>query len=84
MTPKQVQRKRQSISDKIDKLVGQLCDLRETCIHPNVTKQYRGDTGNYDPSQDSYWINWHCPDCGKLWTTPQDRENNLKPGIVIR
>lgn len=83
MTPKQVQRKRQSISDKVAKLSGQLWDLQAACSHPDVTKQYRGDTGNYDPSQDSYWINWHCSDCDKRWTTPQDRENLLKPGRKI-
>lgn len=83
MTPKQVQRKRQSINVKIAKLSDQLVDLQMVCTHPDVTKQFRGDTGNYDPNADSYWINWHCPDCDKRWTTDQDRENVLKPGRKI-
>lgn len=84
MTPKQVQRKRISILDKITKLGNQLTELQSLCLHTDVTKKYGGDTGNYDPSQDSYWIDWHCPDCGKRWTTDQDRENVLKPGREIK
>lgn len=83
MTPKQVQRKYRSLTEKITKLYDQVAELQHECTHPDVTKQYRGDTGNYDPSQDSYWINWHCPDCGKRWRTDQDRENLLKPGRKI-
>lgn len=83
MTPRQVQRKLNSILNKQMKLREELGELQLLCTHPDVTKQYRGDTGNYDPSQDSYWINWHCPDCDKRWTTPQDRENLLKPGRKI-
>ena len=83
MTSKQIQRKYTTIMNKKAKLSIQLSELQELCTHPDITKQYRGDTGNYDPSQDSYWINWHCPDCDKRWTTPQDRENLLKPGRKI-
>ena len=84
MTPKQVQHKRQTISDKIFKLRNQLGDLQELCTHPDVTKKYGGSTGNYDPNADCYWIDWDCPDCGKRWRTDQDRENVLKPGREIK
>lgn len=44
--------------------------LRETCDHSGtVTYKYRGDSGNYDTSQDSYWIEWNCHDCDKRWLT---------------
>lgn len=84
MTPKQIQRKRKTIRDKYVTLSIQLAELQEICNHPDVTKKYGGNTGNYDPSADSYWIDWHCPDCDKRWTTDQDRENNLKPGVEIK
>lgn len=83
MTPKQVQRKRKSIYEKQVRLSEELYELQSICTHPTVTKQYRGSSGNYDPSNDGYWINWHCPDCDKRWTTDQSRENILKPGIKI-
>lgn len=45
--------------------------LQSECTHPDASKTYRGDTGNYDRSQDSFWIEHKCPDCGKFWTTDQ-------------
>lgn len=84
ITPTQVKRKRITIHDKIAKLNEQLSELQTLCTHPDVTKKYGGNTGNYDPSADSYWIDWACPDCGKKWRTDQDRENSLKPGRVIK
>ena len=79
-----VRRKYKSITDKIDNLRSQLVDLQTVCPHTDVTKKFCGDTGNYDPSADLYWIDWYCPDCGKRWRTDQDRENTLKPGRIIK
>ncbi len=84
LTPNKVKRKRITIHGKIAKLHEQLSELQVLCTHPDVTKKYGGSTGNYDPSCDAYWIDWACPDCGKKWTTDQSRENNLKPGRVIK
>lgn len=84
MTPAQVKRKRINIDTKINKLNDQLKELQSLCPHPDVTKKYKGNTGNYDPSADCYWIEWHCPDCGKYWITDQDLENRMKPGRVIK
>jgi hypothetical protein len=84
MTVGQVRHKRTTIQKNISKLTNQLLDLQNLCKHPNVEKKFCGSSGNYDPSLDAYWINWYCPDCGKHWTTDQDRENILKPGKIIR
>lgn len=84
MTPMQVRRKRVNILNKISKLSDQLMELQSLCSHPDVTKKYGGNTGNYDPSADCYWIDWRCPDCDKRWTTDQSRENVLKPGREIK
>jgi hypothetical protein len=45
--------------------------LREKCAHPNVVKENRGSSGNYDRSADRYWKECKCPDCGKRWTEEQ-------------
>jgi hypothetical protein len=45
--------------------------LQDKCKHPNVSKTYKSDTGNYDKSQDSYWIEFKCPDCEKYWCQDQ-------------
>lgn len=41
------------------------------CSHPNATKEYKADTGNYSKSDDRYWIDYSCPDCGKHWSKDQ-------------
>lgn len=46
-------------------------EIQESCEHPNVTKRYGANTGNYDPQSDYYYIDWKCPDCRKVWTTEQ-------------
>lgn len=48
-----------------------LHDLQEECSHPDVEKEAKASTGNYDPSADSYWYNCYCPDCGKQWREDQ-------------
>lgn len=84
MTPKQVQRRRDTLYRRMQRSEHDLKMLQRECEHPNVEKKYGSDTGNYDPSADSYWIDWRCPDCSKFWTTDQSRENILKPGREIR
>jgi hypothetical protein len=71
MTPSQVKRKRITIQNKMNTLNEQMAELKTMCQHPNVDKKYRANTGNYDPSADSYWIDWNCQDCGKRWMTDQ-------------
>ena len=45
--------------------------IQDKCTHPDVTKEYKANTGNYDPGCDRYWINFHCPDCDKRWREDQ-------------
>lgn len=84
LTQKQIRTKRDKLVKKQLDLYLQFEEIKELCTHPDVTKQYKGSTGNYDPSCDSYWINWQCMDCGKKWVTDQSRENLLKPGREIK
>lgn len=37
--------------------------LQEECLHPLYTAKYGGNTGNWSESDDSYWIDLHCPEC---------------------
>jgi hypothetical protein len=63
--------KLKSLKEQLAHVTNQIEELNSTCTHPNVDKKHRGDTGNYDPSADSYWIEYKCPDCGKFWTETQ-------------
>lgn len=71
MTPKQIQSKYATIKRRESGLHNQLIELQSICAHDNVDKKYKGNSGNYDPTCDAYWIEWKCPDCGKYWITDQ-------------
>lgn len=56
---------------KIEQQQQLIRELQDQCPHPDAIRQYRADTGNYDPAWDQYWIDFTCPDCQKHWTEPQ-------------
>lgn len=45
--------------------------IQSHCKHINKTSESKANTGNYDRSEDSYWIVYDCPDCGKHWSVDQ-------------
>jgi hypothetical protein len=71
MTPEQVNAQRLKIETRLNKANADLKSLQSTCTHPNVVQKHGGNTGNYDPSSDCYWIDFTCPDCDKRWTEDQ-------------
>lgn len=60
-----------AIEKRAAQAAADLAVLRQECMHPNVTKNYGADTGNWCKSDDRYWIDYSCPDCKKKWTTDQ-------------
>lgn len=56
------------IYKSIMKLEDELVKHQNKCKHKNATKKWGGNTGNYDPSADCYWTEFHCPTCLKRWT----------------
>lgn len=71
MTPAQVRRRLSTINKHQNKWDDAERELQALCSHPNVTKKYNSNTGNYDPTADSYWIEYRCPDCNKRWNEDQ-------------
>ncbi len=58
---------------KIRQLYKELAEVQDKCLH---SKQYLevkhcGNTGNYSPSDDHYWIDYKCNWCGKRWSVDQ-------------
>ena len=66
-----IQSKVARLQTAIAKAQREIAKLQAECLHPNVFKEYRSNTGNYDPSCDQYWIDYHCPDCDKHWQGDQ-------------
>ena len=71
MTPAQVHRRLATITKNQLKWDTEEKILQNLCPHPNASKKHCGDTGNWDRSEDSYWIEYKCPDCKKFWTVDQ-------------
>lgn len=46
-------------------------EFKENCPHENHTKIPRSDTGNYCESDDQFWYDCHCHDCGHFWKEDQ-------------
>jgi hypothetical protein len=59
------------IGQRLKKAHEDLKDLQALCKHESATVEHKSDTGNYDPSQNAYWNEWICHECGKRWTTRQ-------------
>lgn len=68
---KQIKNRYETLIRRRNKINDQIKTLQDICLHPNVNKEYKGNTGNYDPTSDCYWIEWKCPDCNKRWDTEQ-------------
>jgi hypothetical protein len=71
MTQEEIRKKLAGIDRRSEKLDGELAKLQATCQHPGLTKKHGSNTGNYDPTADSYWIDFHCPDCRARWREEQ-------------
>jgi len=56
---------------KISKIYEQIFEIQNACPHTNATKKCDSDTGNWCKADDSYWYEFKCPDCKKIWTEEQ-------------
>ncbi len=52
---------------QIERLEKEIEKIRAKCKHLHVNKEYKGDTGNFDPSDDYYITCFECLDCGERW-----------------
>lgn len=63
----------QEYKEQIEKLQSKIVEIQDWCSHPKaaLTSVNKSDTGNYDPSCDSFWTEFHCGLCEKRWTEDQ-------------
>ncbi len=76
LTAKQVQRKAIRLAGAMRMLRDEMEALQEQCPHEHLVGKYKGNTGNWCPQDDSYWIDAHCKDCNKRWLI--DSEDNAE------
>jgi hypothetical protein len=61
----------QKLFDQQKRLSEKIKKEQQECLHTNRQSKPGANTGNYDPHDDCYWIDYHCLDCGKYWTEDQ-------------
>lgn len=71
------------IKAEIKKLSAELKEIQDECSHPEscTTKVAKSNTGNYDPSCDRYWYDFHCSLCDKRWSEDQEDWNSRQRAI---
>lgn len=68
-----------------ERLTDELRAIQDACPHTNKQGKYGGNTGNWCPQDDCYWIDVTCLDCQKRYTV-YDNEQGYKQfnGKVVR
>lgn len=54
---------------QISELYAKIQAIQNECSHPKagLKETRKGDSGNYDPTQDRYWTEYNCGLCKKHW-----------------
>jgi hypothetical protein len=60
----ELSRKTLDFENKVRELKSEIAELKSTCTHTRFVYSYGGNISNYAPTDDCYWINIHCLDCG--------------------
>jgi len=69
--PTKIHKKVKDLQLEISRLRKEIDELMEQCPHTHTVHAYGGNTGNWSKSDDCYWIDFKCYDCGKRWTKYQ-------------
>jgi hypothetical protein len=72
-----IQEKREALELIIKNAYDTLGVLQNQCEHKgDLTYKYEGGGDGWS-SADTFWMEWHCHECGKRWTTSQDNAFEL-------
>ncbi len=71
MTQDEIRELRAVLQRRVDVARAAVTELQIVCTHPNASRVYKANTGNYDPGCNCYWVEHKCPDCGKQWDEDQ-------------
>ena len=62
------------LKQHIKTLQDEVVSIQEDCSHDRIVYKYGSNTGNYDPSCDSYWVDIECLCCDKKFHIDSDLE----------
>lgn len=58
----------------IEPLYKELEQYQSKCKHKRLIAEFHSNTGNWDSSFDSHWIDLYCPTCMKSWTVDNSND----------
>lgn len=67
MTPKQIKRRLETLTKRSNAVKLEILQLQESCMHVNKLGILGSNTENWCKSDDTYWVDHTCSDCGKYW-----------------
>lgn len=74
-----------TIQEEVAKVKSDIADLerllthiQNNCPHEGLIGEYKGDTGNLDRGDDSYWVEFSCPVCTKYWREDQSDASYIR------
>ena len=83
-------KKHQVLTKLLGRIYSRITKNQQDCPHEGLVGKYEANTGNWCASDDRYWVEFSCPDCGKRWTEDQDATRYIlnvgymsKDGIVF-
>lgn len=56
----------------IKELYEEIKEIQSICMHEGLVGKYGANTGNYCSQDNSYWVDFTCPECGKKWAETQE------------
>ena len=61
------------LNKKAAEIEKQIKTIQSECSHPksSLKVEHKSNTGNYDPSVDSWWTEYYCGLCEKSWHEDQ-------------
>ena len=68
MSNVKIRDKIKELRSQISVLNNELSTVQGSCTHGVAYYEYGANTGNYDPSEDCYWVDCYCVSCGKKQT----------------
>lgn len=75
---KTIREKKEALELIIKNAYNAISELQQRCDHSGeLTYMYVGGGDGLSRHEDDYWMEWHCQDCSKRWTTTQDNAYEL-------
>lgn len=71
----------EELNQELNKISDEITSRRSECTHSSIIYKYGANTGNYSSTDDCYWVDIKCLDCGYSKTHYDDSEEYKMRGV---